>query len=193
MISFEKSCYINPVEPEYNIFECLPDGAVSWCDTAYGLVNARLKLQEIAKTATNDHFAIRLPTHEVVFRISGSPKALLPIKRVFQIAYTEELRKKRADVLRSRGYGVLSVIGNEPAKTLLSTSGMPCDEIAFFLIGHAAPDPARKEMVDWLKALCPHVKIIALNPPGHAIPTADYNVLQNGPEAWLPILASATS
>jgi hypothetical protein len=57
-------------------------------------------------------------------------------------------------------------------------------------VGHAAPEQARKEIVDWLKAHYPNVRILALNPPNQMVPNADYNVLQNGPELWLPLLAS---
>ena len=42
------------------------------------------------------------------------------IKRIFQIAYTEQLRSEKAELLRHLGYAVISVIGNEAAKVLLS-------------------------------------------------------------------------
>ena len=43
-------------------------------------------------------------------------------------------------------------------------------------------------MVDWLKAEYPTVKILAFNPPDQIVWKADYNVRQNGPEDWLPIV-----
>jgi hypothetical protein len=175
---------------QYDIFECLQDGSVAWRDSVTGLIAARQRLQEFSHSGGNDYFAMRLPTREVVFRADGVRKEVSLAKRVVQIAYTEKLRTERADVLRSRGYGVLSVLGNEPAKILLTALKIPCAEIAFFIVGHAAPDATRKEIVDWLKTLCPHVKIIALNPPNQQILRADYNVLQNGPESWLPIIAN---
>jgi hypothetical protein len=48
-------------------------------------------------------------------------------------------------------------------------------------------------MVAWLRARYPRVRIIALNPPAEQIPTADYNVLQNGPEKWLLIVGNVAA
>ncbi len=45
-------------------------------------------------------------------------------------------------------------------------------------------------MVDWLKAKYPNVKVLALNPPNQQLPGADYNVVQNGPEKWLPFAST---
>jgi short-subunit dehydrogenase involved in D-alanine esterification of teichoic acids len=80
------------------------------------------------------------------------------------------------------------VIGNEAAKVLLST--MQHTDLALFIVGHAAPEQTRKEMVDWLKAKYPNVKVLALNPPNQQLPDADYNVVQNGPEKWLPFVST---
>jgi hypothetical protein len=106
------------MDSEYNIFECLPDGSLLWRESVSGLLSARARLQELARTASNDYIAMRLPTREVVFRADASRKEVVFAKRVFQVAYTERLRKQRAELLRSRGYGVLSVIGNEAAKVV---------------------------------------------------------------------------
>jgi len=47
-------------------------------------------------------------------------------------------------------------------------------------------------MVVWLRSKFPHVPILALNSPATTeLAGADYNVTQNGPEVWLPLLASA--
>lgn len=53
---------------------------------------------------------------------------------------------------------------------------------------HFLPEETRREMVDWLKAEYPTVKILALNPPNQQVLGADYNMPQNGPEKWLPIV-----
>ena len=58
--------------------------------------------------------------------------------------------------------------------------------------GHG-PAQTRKEMIDWLKMNYPRVKILALNPLTQQLPNADYNILQNGPEAWLPLVATTMS
>ncbi len=113
----------------------------------------------------------------------------LAIKRIFQIAYTEQLRSERAELLRGLGYGVVSVIGNEAAKVLLSA--IQYVDLALFIIGHAAFEQTRNEIVDWLKEKYPNITILALNPPNQELPGADYNVIQNGPERWLPFLSTA--
>jgi hypothetical protein len=108
-------------------------------------------------------------------------------KRIFQIAYTERLRSERAELLIHLGYGVISVIGNESAKILLN--GIQHTDLALFIVGHAASEQTRTEMVDWLKAKYPSVRILALNPPNEQLLRADYNVVQNGPENWLPFVS----
>jgi len=55
------------------------------------------------------------------------------------------------------------------------------------------PAQTRKEMIDWLKMNYPRVKILALNPLTQQLPNADYNILQNGPEACLPLVATTMS
>jgi hypothetical protein len=81
------------------------------------------------------------------------------------------------------------VIGNAAAQVLLSAN--PHKDLAFFIVGHAAPsEPTREEMVDWLKEKYPKVKVLALNPPNSQLPRADYNATQNGPENWLPFVST---
>jgi len=173
------------------MFECLPDGSVLWKGTVRGLESTRFLLQELARKTSNDHFAIRLPMREVVFRADAGRSGATLAKRVFQVAYTENLRKLRADLLRSCGYGVVSVKGNETAKALLAAIQLKRDDISFFMVGHAAPESTRNEMAAWLRSIYPTARIIALNPPNQQIPAADFNVLQNGPELWLPIVGAA--
>jgi len=94
---------------------------------------------------------------------------------------------RRAQLLRELGYGVISVLGNEAAKVLLGS----IQRYDLFIVGHAAPESSRREIVAWLKANYPRVKILALNPPRQQMTDADYNAIQNGPETWLPIVTSA--
>jgi len=178
------------MDQEYDIFETRQDGSVTWRATVHGLRSARLIIAELVKTTGNEHFAMDLPTGEVVFSVDAS-KATSPkgaITHIFQIAYTDRLRNERAELLRRLGYGIISVIGNEAAKVLLSA--MQHADIALFIVGHAAPEQTREEMVDWLKAKYPNVKILALNPPNQQLPGADYNAVQNGPEKWLPFVST---
>jgi CheY-like chemotaxis protein len=109
----------------------------------------------------------------------------LVTKRIFQIAYTEKLRSERAELLRSLGYRVISVIGNESAKAILRV-GQP--DLTLFIVGHAAPEQTRTEMVDWLKANYPNVRILALNEPNQQLPGADYNGIETKPDEWLQLI-----
>ena len=109
-------------------------------------------------------------------------------KRVFQIAYDEMLLISRAEILEQRGYEVISVLGNEDARTVLTRGG----QYRIFLIGHAAPKAEREEMVRWVKATFPGAKVVALNPKknGGPIPDADFNFVINGPEGWLAAISN---
>jgi len=54
-----------------------------------------------------------------------------------------------------------------------------------------APRETREEIARLLKTKFPHTKILALNPPQQPnLGEADYNVVLNGPEAWLSIVAN---
>src|SRR5579862_5003091 len=174
----------------YLIFECLRDGSVVWRERVLGLLTTRLTLEERATHTENDHFAICVETQEVVLRVDGFKVTAPPraIKRIFQIAYTDRLRSERANLLMRLGYGVISVIGNDAAKVLLDA--IQHLDVSLFIVGHAASEQTRKEMVDWLKENYPKVKILALNPPDQQLSSADYNVIQNGPENWLPFVST---
>ena len=106
-------------------------------------------------------------------------------KRVFQIAYDEMLLVSRTEILKKRGYEVSSVLGNDAAKRILDKG----ERYRIFIVGHAAPQETREDMVRWLKANFPNTKIVVVNPPSSAIlAEADYNVVLNGPEQWLSIV-----
>jgi hypothetical protein len=179
------------MEREYDLFERLPDGSPMWRGHASGLRAARQQLQEIARSTANECYAIHLPTQEIVARVNvGASRGAKGPPVVFQIAYDERLAVARTEVLRLHGYDVISVIGNEAAKIVLE---MPqrCD---LFIVGHRASEERRREMAAWLKAKYPGVQILALNSPQvEELVGADYNVKLNGPEVWLPVIASALS
>jgi len=165
----------------YEIFEVLPNGSPRRLTVVTGLEFAKVVLQGLAKRTSNECFAADAKTRQVVMQLNVAPAKL---RRIFQIAYDGELGLRRAELLRSRGYGVISVIGNDAAKVLLSS----IQHYDFFIVGHAAPEQTRREIVDWLKAQYPGIKILVLNPPDQQVPAADYNVPLNGPETWLPIV-----
>lgn len=83
---------------------------------------------------------------------------------------------------------MVSVIGNEAAKVMLAVP----QAFDLLVVGHAAPEETRKEMVAWLKTNCPGVPILALNSPViRELPGAEYNAIMNGPETWLRTIAEA--
>jgi hypothetical protein len=176
------------MEREYDLFEQFSDDERMWRGHAVGLTSARQKLQELARTTRNECLIVHLPTKEVVARLNVRSSRGVGKPVVFQIAYDSDRAIARTMVLRLHGYEVISVIGNEAAKVVLS---MP-EQCDFFIVGHAADDQVRREMVLWLKAHYPGVRILALNPPKVSeLAGADYNVKLNGPEIWLPIIATA--
>jgi CheY-like chemotaxis protein len=175
------------VEREYDLFEQLNDGSPMWRGHASGLHEVRRQLAELSKVTKNECFAMHLPTKEIVARANvRTTEGRKPL--LFQITYHPDLAKARSEVLRLHGYEVVTVFGNEAAEVVLS---MPQD-YDLFVVGHAAPDETRREMVEWLKANHPDVPIIALNPPSvQQLLGADYNLKLNGPETLLPILGTA--
>ena len=120
-------------------------------------------------------------SHEVVARLNV-PRAKWC---VFQIAYDEESGLARAEILRRLGHSVMSVVGNEQAKLLLNS----VQHYDLFIVGVAAREETRRKIVDWLKEKYPKIKILALNPSHRPLPGADYNVIEDDPEKWPPIVA----
>jgi hypothetical protein len=167
----------------YEIFEVMPNGSPQKVTIVSGLEFAKVALERLTKHTNDECYAADAKTRQVVMQMNMSAAKLRVTKRIFQIAYDEELGFRRAELLRSHGYAVISVTGNQAARILLSR----IQQYDLFIVGQAAPEEIRKEIVDWLKAQYPLVKIIALNPPNQRVLSADYNVMQNGPENWLPI------
>jgi hypothetical protein len=107
---------------------------------------------------------------------------------IFQIAYDKNLLTERAELLSNRGYKVGSALGNDDAQHVLANGGT----YRLFIVGHAAAKETREEMVRWLKTNFPRTRVLALNPPeAPNLTAADYNLVLNGPEEWLSIVANA--
>lgn len=178
------------MDRNYELFEKFRDGSPIWRGHAFGLRETRLKLEQLSRTTSNECFALYLPTKEVVARVNvGSSRGGHPKPVVFQIAYDRKLSAARSEVLRRHGYEVISVVGNEAARLILS---IPAGTFDLFIVGHDAPEETRKEMVMWLKAKFPATRILALNAPKTPeLPGADYNLKLNGPDTLLPIVATA--
>ena len=164
----------------YEIFEVMADGSTVKRALVRGLEFAKVTLEDLSQRTSNECFAADERTHQIVAQLNLPPERRR-MKRIFQIAYDEESSVRSAELLRSRGYGVISVLSNEAAKVLLSS----IQKYDLFIVGHAASDESRSEMVDWLKEKYPKVKILALNPPHQPLPNADYNALYDDPESWL--------
>lgn len=169
----------------YEVFEVLPNGSPRRVIVVSGLESAKARLQELANSTSNECFASDTKTHQIVALMNVPPSKWRASKHIFQITYDEQLGQQRAELLKSRGYTVLSVIGNEAARVAL----IPIQHYDLFIVGHAAPQETRQEIVLWLKAKYPRVKILALNPANQQVPRADYNVRQEDPESWLPIIS----
>jgi hypothetical protein len=173
----------------YEIFEVMPNGAPQRISVVSGLEFAKVALQGLARRTNNECFIADANIRHVVMQMNVPRAKLQATKRVFQIAYDEDTGLRRAELLKSRGYDAISVIGNEAAKVVLSS----IQHYDLFIVGHEAPKETRRDIVAWLRANYPGVKILALNPPNQQILGADYNVQQNGPEAWLPIVSQQLS
>ena len=93
---------------EYEIFEVLPNGSALRVTAVSGLEFAQLTLQELAKHTSNECFAADAKTRQVVAQVSVPQANWRASKRVFQITYDEPVGLRRAELLRSRGYGATS-------------------------------------------------------------------------------------
>jgi hypothetical protein len=164
----------------YEILEVLPDGSSVKRAVVRDLEFAKVTLEDLSTRTTNECIAADERTHQVVAQ-RNVPPAKRAIKRIFQIAYDEESSLSRAALLRSHGFGVVSVLSNEAAKVVLQS----VEDYDLFMVGHAAPEQCRREVVDWLKTNYPRVKVLALNPSHQRLPNADYNALASDPHGWL--------
>ena len=164
----------------YEILEVMPDGSAVKRSVVNGLEIAKVAVENLARRTANECIAADERTHQIVAQLN-LPPAKRKMKRLFQIAYDEQAGLHSAELLRNSGYGVISVLSNEAAKVLLSS----IQKYDLFIIGHAAPEECRSEMVDWLRTRYPDVKILALNPPHQPLPNADYNAPASDPEGWL--------
>lgn len=171
----------------YEIFEILPDGSRGNIKVVSGLEIAKAAVEELSKRTANECIAADRRTRQVVVQRNIPEAKWRTIRRIFQIAYDEQTGLQRAELLRSLGYGVISVVGNEAAKFLLAS----IQDYDIFIVGPAAPEQDRKEIIAWLRANYPNVPILALNPPHQKMNEADSNAVFNGdPETWLPFVTA---
>lgn len=169
----------------YEIFEVLANGSRQRVATVSGLESAKARLHEIATNSRSECFVADARTHQIVAQRNVPPAKWRAAKHIFQICYDEQACLQRAELLKSFGYSVMSVIGNEAAKIVLSSF----QDYDMFVVDHAAAEETRREMVLWLKAEYSRVKILALNPRNQEVLQADYNAQQNEAGSWLAMIA----
>lgn len=182
------------MEREYDIFERLPDGSLKWHAGASDLHDAQRKLEGVQRDRSEEYFVLDRLTGGIIVGADLPPVASdRSSKCIFQIAYSGDLRGTRAKLLGDLGYTVVSSLGNSAAKLLLTEPRRVPSDIALFIVGSDASAATRTEMVDWLKANYPTVRILALNRPDQHLRNADFNVLDNGPATWLPFVSAILS
>jgi len=168
----------------YEIFEVLPNGSPQRVTVVSGMDSAKARLHELASNTANECFASDKRTHQIVALLNVPPSRWRASKHIFQISYDEQTGVKRAELLKSRGYQVMSVIGNQAAKLAL----MPIQHFDLFILDHTAALETRQEMIFWLKAKYPRATIVAFNPLNQQLLRVDYIVRQSL-EDWLPIIS----
>src|SRR5216684_5321437 len=166
--------------PQFDIFKVESDGP-RWMEAAENVERAKARVKILATSSPGEYVIADQETGE---KISIPPK---PKRILFQIGYDEKGLNARAELLRRFGHEVISVTHNEAAKIALSSFR----DVDLFIVDYTAPEQTRKEIVGWLKANYPKVKIIALNPSKDQLIGADYNVVLNDHDEWLSLLAAA--
>lgn len=168
--------------PPFDVFKVEVDG-VRWLESAPDLEVAKARVKALAAASPGEYVILNQKTGE---RIFVKP----PAKRIlFQIGYDTKQLNARAELLRRFGHEVISVDDNDAAKLALRS----IHDVDMFIVGHTAPEQVRNEMVAWLKANYPEVKIVALNPSNAKLVGADYNVILNDHDEWRSLLAAAAS
>jgi CheY-like chemotaxis protein len=168
----------------FHIRKVESDGSSRLIEEASDLERARARVKKLAAFSPGEYIIANQQTGEKI-----SIKS--PVKQiVFQIGYDEKDLHARAELFRRCGHQVMSVADNEAAKRALTS----IENVDVFVVGHTAPEETRREMVDWLKANFPRVRVVALIPSANRqLPSADYNIVLNDWDEWLSLLSAATS
>ena len=150
-------------------------------ESARDMEHAKARVKKLAASLPGE-YVITTQTGEKIHIKS-------PLKRImFQIGYDEKELNVRAELFRRFGHEVISVADNHAAKHALTS----IQNVDVFIVGHAAPEQTRKEMVDWLKTNFPRIKIVALIPPGNRrLERVDCSVVLNDWNEWLLLLEAA--
>ena len=169
--------------PPFHIFKVQSDGSLRWMEAAADVERAQARVGVLAVSSPGEYVITNMTGEKISIKT-------LPKRIVFQIGYNEKELNARAELFRRCGHEVISVPDNEAAKQALNS----IHNVDIFVVGQAAPEQTRKEMVDWLKANFPKIKIVALIPSAdHKLQSADYNVVLNDWDEWISVLRVATS
>ena len=167
----------------FHIFKVQSDGSRRWMEGAVNVERAQARAKILAASSPGEYVITNLTGQEI--SVKSQPKRIM-----FQIGYDQREMNARAELFRRVGHEVISVADNEAAKRALSS----IRSVDVFVVGYTAPEPTRKEMVDWLKENFPKVKIVALIPSAnHQLPHADYNIVLNDWDEWISLLAATAS
>lgn len=167
----------------FHIFKVQSSGSRRYVEGAVSVERAKSRMQVLAASSPGEYVIASLTGHEI--SVKWQPKRIM-----FQIGYDERELNARAELFRRVGHEVISVPDNEAAKRTLTA----IDKVDVFVVGHTAHEQTRKEMVDWLKANFPKVKVVALIPSASCkVPCADYNIVLNDWDEWLSLLAATAS
>lgn len=164
----------------FHVFKVKSDGTLQWLEGAVSVERATARVKVLTASSPGEY---------VITNLTG--KVEFPPKRImFQIGYDEKELNAREEMFRRCGLEVISVADNDSAKRALSS----IRNVDVFVVGHAAPEQTRREMVEWLKATFPKVKIVALIPSANReLSRADYNIVLNDWDKWPSLLAVAAS
>lgn len=164
----------------FHVFKVKSDGTLQWLEGAVSVERATARVKVLTASSPGEY---------VITNLTG--KVEFPPKRImFQIGYDEKELNARAEMFQRCGLEVISVADNDSAKRALSS----IRNVDVFVVGHAAPEQTRREMVEWLKATFPKVKIVALIPSANReLSRADYNIVLNDWDKWPSLLAVAAS
>ena len=185
MIQFSvPSRLLTLMSQQFHISKVESDGSVRLIEQASSLERASDRVKKLAAFSPGEYLITNQHTGQKI-----SIKS--PVKQiVFQIGYDQKDLNARAELFRRCGHHVISVVDNEAAKHALTS----IENVDVFVVGHTAPEDTRKEMVDWLKANFPEVKIVALIPSAsRKLPRADFNIVLNDWDEWLSLLSAAAS
>ena len=153
----------------FHILKVQRNGRLHWMEGAVSVERAKARLRGLAATSPAEYVITNLTGKKIWIESQGR-------RVMFQIGYDEKELNARAELFRCCGHEVISVPDNAAAKRVL----VSIQNVDVFVVGHAAPEQTRREMVDWLKTNFPNVKTVALIPSAnHQLSRADYNIVSS--------------